>query len=102
MTATAEEDVLCAADIELDLLSSSDAEAPVSAADNDPVITVLRGNPTDEDVAVLAVVFAAASGAAADTVVEKPRDNWGEPSLLHRGITPFTPYVYGYLSSLRD
>jgi hypothetical protein len=56
----------------------SEATAGVDAAAHPPVIHVLKGQPTDEDLAALVTVFAGASGAPADTSPPE-RDMWGHP-----------------------
>lgn len=43
-----------------------------------PLLRVVRGNPTDEDLAVLVTVFAAASGGSAEPEPQT-RDDWGRP-----------------------
>lgn len=43
-----------------------------------PLLRVIRGNPTDEDLAVLVTVFAAASGGSSDPGPQV-RDDWGRP-----------------------
>ena len=48
---------------------------PAAAA---PFLRVVRGNPTDEEVAVLvSVVAAAAGGSDTGPAVAGPRDDWG-------------------------
>ncbi|MFI6869977.1 acyl-CoA carboxylase subunit epsilon [Nocardia sp. NPDC050406] len=103
----AEEDVLSAAELDLavdefvDVVDTAEAEAATSNAG--PVIQVLKGNPTDAELAALVAVFAAASanGSAASGPTG-PADMWGRPTLLHRGTSPFSPYAFPALSHLRD
>ncbi|WP_026919202.1 acyl-CoA carboxylase subunit epsilon [Gordonia shandongensis] len=57
---------------------SADLDSP--AGDEKPArpfLTVVDGNPTDEDLAVLVGVFAAAGGSSDDTGA--PRNDWGRP-----------------------
>ena len=42
-----------------------------------PFLTVVSGNPTDEDVAVLVSVLASAGGSSAPA--DTTRDDWGHP-----------------------
>ncbi|ORV49327.1 hypothetical protein AWC02_06935 [Mycolicibacter engbaekii] len=44
----------------------------------EPHIKVLRGNPTDEDIAVLVAVLGAAGGGAAEPAA-RDRNLWGNP-----------------------
>ncbi len=62
---------------------TADQQAADTTADAKPFLTVVSGNPTDEDVAVLVGVLSAAGGGDADTgpVV---RNDWGRPTDMHR------------------
>ncbi|MEP9392170.1 acyl-CoA carboxylase subunit epsilon [Gordonia sp. VNK1] len=44
-----------------------------------PFLTVVSGNPTDEDVAVLVAVLASAGGGDAGSGAPAIRDDWGSP-----------------------
>ncbi|GAC69766.1 acyl-CoA carboxylase subunit epsilon [Gordonia soli] len=45
-----------------------------------PFLRVVRGNPTDDEVAALVAVVAAASSSSGGGPVDTgPRDNWGTP-----------------------
>jgi len=67
------------------------------------VIRVLKGNPDDVELAALvAVLTAAASAAPAGPLTSaRPPETWGDPTLMHRGTPPFSPYAYPSLSHLR-
>ncbi|EME14749.1 acyl-CoA carboxylase subunit epsilon [Rhodococcus triatomae] len=58
-----------------------------------PVIKVLKGNPSDVDIAAIVAVLAAA-GSAATPVDTAPADHWGEPTRMHRVRAPFSPYAF--------
>lgn len=58
-----------------------------------PVITVLKGSPTDVEIAALVAVLAAA-GSAPAPVDTTPADHWGEPTRMHRQRAPFSPYAF--------
>ncbi len=58
-----------------------------------PVITVVKGSPTDVEIAALVAVLAAAGSAAAPTDTA-PADNWGTPARMHRQRAPFSPYSF--------
>ena len=45
---------------------------------------IVRGEPTDEEVAALTVVLAAATASAAPTAPAAVRDRWSEPSARFR------------------
>ncbi|GAA1481804.1 hypothetical protein GCM10009624_22440 [Gordonia sinesedis] len=65
--------------------TAGDAAAAAEATAPDaPVLRIVGGNPTDEDIAVLVTVFAAASGAATGGGEPGPRDDWGRPVDMFR------------------
>nr|WP_246461494.1 acyl-CoA carboxylase epsilon subunit [Nocardia transvalensis] len=67
-----------------------------------PVIRILKGSPTDDEIAALVCVLAAAANSAAAPAPAGPADQWGRPTLMHRGTSPCSPYAFPYLSHLRD
>ncbi|MEU2042567.1 acyl-CoA carboxylase subunit epsilon [Nocardia niwae] len=106
----AEEDVLSA--VELDLTvdpiaeesgasTGSDAAALSTEATAEPFFRVVKGSPTDEELAALVCVLSAAASSAADAGPAGPPDLWGHPTLMHRGSSPFSPYAFPQLSHLR-
>ncbi|WP_306360647.1 acyl-CoA carboxylase subunit epsilon [Nocardia sp. CC227C] len=102
----ADEEVLRAAELDLAVDEFVEVvDAPVIDAEPahaGPVVQVLKGNPTDDELAALvAVLTAAAANAAAAPVATGPTDMWGRPTLLHRGTSPFSPYAFPALSHLR-
>ncbi|WP_245721980.1 acyl-CoA carboxylase subunit epsilon [Nocardia crassostreae] len=106
----ADEEVLRAAELDLavDELAEAVDTAVVAGTEPSPgsagpLIQVLKGNPTDEELAALVAVFtAAAASAAAAPSKNGPADMWGRPTLSHRGSSPFSPYAFPALSHLRD
>ncbi len=108
MTTMADEEVLRAAELDLagvDEIADAveKAVAEVEPPSTEPVIRVLKGNPTDLELAALLTVFAAASASAAAAPADNgPADHWGRPTLSHRGTSPFSPYAFPALSHLRD
>ncbi|MFZ2526620.1 MAG: acyl-CoA carboxylase subunit epsilon [Rhodococcus sp. (in: high G+C Gram-positive bacteria)] len=62
-------------------------EAPVA-------FRIVKGNPTDEDVAVLVSVLAATSSDGASDGDGRPAETWGAPTRMHRQWAPFSPYSY--------
>ncbi|WP_338772386.1 acyl-CoA carboxylase subunit epsilon [Nocardia vulneris] len=108
MTTVAEEDVLTAAELDLsvgalpDQAESADGAAATAetAEPGEPFFRVLKGNPSDEEIAALVCVLsAAAEDAAAGS--SGPVDMWGRPTFMHRGTSPFSPYAFPQLSHLR-
>ncbi|MFE3545038.1 acyl-CoA carboxylase epsilon subunit [Nocardia sp. NPDC059177] len=109
MTTVAEEDVLTAAELELaveplveevELSVSAVAEVPAEAI-GAPMFRVLKGSPTDQDIAALVAVLSAAAASAPAGGPQGPLDSWGNATLMHRGTSPFSPYAYPLLSHLR-
>lgn len=71
-------------------------EADVAAAGPQaPVITIVKGNPTDEDIAALVAVLSAAAAGSGEPVGDGlPPETWGAPTRMHRGHAPFSPYSF--------
>ncbi|WP_238845893.1 acyl-CoA carboxylase epsilon subunit [Nocardia terpenica] len=104
MTAVADEEILRAAELALsvdDLVTTEPVETEAEAHAG-PVIRILKGAPTDDEVAALVCVLAAAANSGAAPAAQGPADLWGRPTLLHRGTSPFSPYSFPHLSHLRD
>ncbi|MBF6125415.1 acyl-CoA carboxylase subunit epsilon [Nocardia brasiliensis] len=109
MTTVAEEDVLTAAELDLSVGALPDqaesAEGTAAAADTaatgEPFFRVLKGNPSDEEIAALVCVLSAAAEDAAAVGSSGPTDMWGRPTFMHRGTSPFSPYAFPQLSHLR-
>ncbi|BCK58286.1 acyl-CoA carboxylase subunit epsilon [Nocardia wallacei] len=107
MTAVADEEVLRAAELDLSVDEFVAMEPVVADADTEsnagPVIRILKGSPTDDEIAALVCVLAAAAAnSAAVPGPSGPADAWGRPTLMHRGTSPFSPYAFPQLSHLRD
>ncbi len=109
MTTVAEEDVLTVAELELvveplveeaELSVDAAVEAPVSTT-GEPMFRILKGSPTDQDIAALVAVLSAATADAPAGTSNGPADAWGTSTMMHRGTNPFSPYVYPMLSHLR-
>ncbi|WP_040794717.1 acyl-CoA carboxylase subunit epsilon [Nocardia higoensis] len=107
MTTVAEEDVLTAAELDLAVeTAAEETEVAVGTAataepNAAPFLQILRGSPTDAEIAALVCVFAAAAGGSPDADSGKPRELWGRPTQMHRGASPFSPYSFPALSRLR-
>ncbi|MBF6172471.1 acyl-CoA carboxylase subunit epsilon [Nocardia blacklockiae] len=80
---------------------AADADTESNAG---PVIRILKGSPTDDEIAALVCVLAAAAAnsAAVPAGPTGPIDQWGRPTMLHRSTAPFSPYAYPQLAHLRD
>lgn len=112
MTAVADEEVLRAAELALsvdDLVDTMEAPAADESESNaghsgaSDTIRILKGSPTDLEVAALACVFAAvASSGVSAPASTGPVDLWGMPTLMHRDASPFSPYAFPFLSHMRD
>jgi len=109
VTTVAEEDVLTAAELDLtvdpiaDVVEVVAPATPLAAeATDQPFIRIIKGAPSDEEVAALVCVLSAAAKGAAGTRPTGSADSWGRPTLMHRGTSPFSPYAFPQLSHLRD
>ncbi len=56
----------------------SETNNPTPVSRQEPVIQVLKGNPTDEELAALVAVLSSAGGAAAESG-PRERNMWGHP-----------------------
>nr|WP_174186089.1 acyl-CoA carboxylase subunit epsilon [Nocardia barduliensis] len=109
MTTVAEEDVLSAVELDLTVdpiadevgASASNAAALPAEATAEPFFRVVKGSPTDEELAALVCVLSAVANSSAPTGPAGPPDMWGRPTLMHRGASPFSPYAFPQLSHLR-
>lgn len=70
------------------------AEAADSADELAVALRIVKGNPSDEEIAALVSVLAAAAGSAAPEGDGKPPETWGDPTRMHRQWAPFSPYSY--------
>lgn len=109
MTTVADDDVLTAVELDLTVDPITDpvevtapAADPASAVAEQPFIRVIKGAPTDEEIAALVCVLSAAANSAVGSGPSGPSDAWGHPTLMHRGTSPFSPYAFPHLSHLRD
>ncbi|MGA9871507.1 MAG: acyl-CoA carboxylase subunit epsilon [Rhodococcus sp. (in: high G+C Gram-positive bacteria)] len=78
---------------EVDTPGADDAAS--GAAESRDAIRVVKGNPTDEDIAALVTVLSAAAASASSTVEDsRPPELWGTPASMHRTHAPFSPYSF--------
>lgn len=108
VTATAEDKIITGTEIEAtDAVSeTADGQTPAAVEQESPApapdaadevavaLRIVKGNPSDEEIAALVSVLAAAAGAAAPEGDGKPPETWGEPTRMHRQWAPFSPYSY--------
>jgi hypothetical protein len=74
-----------------DAVSGSEAASgEATPEERRALFRVVRGEPTDEELAALTVVIAAAASAGGPPP-EKPRDLWSEPASLLRTPLPPSP-----------
>ncbi|MGN2641413.1 acyl-CoA carboxylase subunit epsilon [Nocardia takedensis] len=105
MTTVAEEDVLTAAELDLTVdpitedVATVTETADADSAGDRPAIRIVKGSPTDVEIAALICVLSAGGGEA--VLDSGPGDAWGRPTLMHRGTSPFSPYAFPQLSHLR-
>ncbi|NMM84137.1 hypothetical protein B2J88_07155 [Rhodococcus sp. SRB_17] len=66
-------------------------ETPVSDAS---VIKIVKGSPSDVEIAALVSVLAAAAGGGSAPAETVPTETWGDPTQFHRTRAPYSPYAY--------
>ncbi|SNT34477.1 acyl-CoA carboxylase subunit epsilon [Rhodococcoides kyotonense] len=70
--------------------ANQDAVSELQAA-----IRVVKGNPSDQEIAALvAVLSAAAASSSAPVTDSRPPELWGDPSSMHRTFAPYSPYSF--------
>jgi hypothetical protein len=80
------------------------AEAgPAARTQAAPLITVLKGEPTDAELAALvAVLTAAAHAPDARSAGPVADEVWGHPTLMHRTGAAFSPTTFALSAQLRQ
>lgn len=91
---------------ELPQLAGEDSAATEGAPAEDPAaedttssqlrdaIRIVKGNPSDEDIAALVTVLTAAASAATPAGDKRPPELWGTPTTMHRVRAPYSPYSF--------
>ncbi|MGF0309463.1 acyl-CoA carboxylase epsilon subunit [Rhodococcus sp. IEGM1428] len=64
------------------------------ASATSPEVRVVKGNPSDEELAALVAVLKAAQGGPASVGSSVPAELWGSPELLHRRFAAQSAYSY--------
>ena len=69
-------------------------EADVAASTASPDVRVVKGSPSDEELAALVAVLTASQGGSAEAGDPRPPELWGSPQSLHRRFAPQSAYSY--------
>lgn len=80
------------------------AGADDAAADaaREPFLKVVKGSPSDGEIAALvAVLSAVAAAGSGDPDSGVPPESWGAPTRMHRSVAPFSPYAFPNVSAYR-
>lgn len=84
-----------------DLSAAVTADGPSVRAE-EPFVRVVKGSPTDEELAALvSVLAAAAASGTAPAGSSLPPETWGDPVRMHRVAAPFSPYSFAQIGSHR-
>ncbi|REE72100.1 acyl-CoA carboxylase epsilon subunit-like protein [Rhodococcus wratislaviensis] len=79
-----------------------DTDGTAADAAREPFFTVVKGSPSDEEIAALvAVLSAVAAAGSGDPDSHVPPESWGAPTRMHRSIAPFSPYAFPNVSAYR-
>ncbi len=83
---------------EHDVTVSDASETGATPADDTtpapaPMLRIVNGNPSDEEVAVLVAVLGS-TGGSPDSGSSKPRDLWGTPADRLRPAEPLSPNTF--------
>ena len=93
-----------AADTTLPDSAAADLPADGAAAEatREPFLKVVKGSPSDGEIAALvAVLSAVAAAGSGDPDSGIPPESWGAPTRMHRSIAPFSPYAFPNVSAYR-
>ncbi|MET0195815.1 acyl-CoA carboxylase subunit epsilon [Rhodococcus sp. RS1C4] len=89
MSAPARETDLTVAD---ELIESAELGADTAAAAS--AIRIVKGDPSDEEIAALVAVLTAAQSSGSAPADTRPAELWGSPVTMHRTHAPFSPYSF--------
>lgn len=85
--------------------TATDLPADVNGAADaarEPFLKVVKGSPSDGEIAALvAVLSAVAAAGSGDPDSGIPPESWGAPTRMHRSIAPFSPYAFPNVSAYR-
>ncbi|MEN0140031.1 MAG: acyl-CoA carboxylase subunit epsilon [Rhodococcus sp. (in: high G+C Gram-positive bacteria)] len=71
-------------------------------AAREPFLKVVKGSPSDEEIAALvAVLSAVAAAGSGEPDSGIPPESWGAPTRMHRSVAPFSPYAFPNVSAYR-
>lgn len=82
----------------------TDLPADGAAADaaRQPFLKVVKGSPSDEEIAALVAVLSAVAAAdSGEPDSHVPPESWGAPTRMHRSVAPFSPYAFPNVSAYR-
>ncbi|MGV8875101.1 MAG: acyl-CoA carboxylase epsilon subunit [Rhodococcus sp. (in: high G+C Gram-positive bacteria)] len=65
-----------------------------TVSETSPDVRVVKGNPSDEDLAALVAVVTAARNGSGSVPDSRPPELWGSPELLHRRFAPQSTYSF--------
>ncbi|MFC9765617.1 acyl-CoA carboxylase subunit epsilon [Rhodococcus jostii] len=79
-----------------------DTDGTAADAAREPFLKVVKGSPSDEEIAALVAVLSAVTAAGSgEPDSHVPPESWGAPTRMHRSVAPFSPYAFPNVSAYR-
>jgi hypothetical protein len=96
MSAAKHDAVSAENDADIDVAAQSIESADLGAAPSTlgDAVRIVKGNPSDEEIAALVAVLTAAAASADPVADTRPPELWGSPAAMHRTFAPFSPYSF--------
>lgn len=77
-----------------ELIESAGLTDAAEQTPSEPAIRIVKGNPSDGEIAALVAVLTAAAAASESVADTTPPELWGTPASMHRTFAPFSPYSF--------
>ncbi|PQP11193.1 acyl-CoA carboxylase subunit epsilon [Rhodococcus opacus] len=78
-----------------------DTDGTAAGAAREPFLKVVKGSPSDEEIAALVAVLSSVAAGSGEPDSHVPPESWGAPTRMHRSVAPFSPYAFPNVSAYR-